>query len=153
MNKKYEGLYSILLGKSYFKLDDIMNAKDFLKQANDYYKIAPLQDEEEKMIQELTENLESDETRNKEEANIERLQNELDKNPENNDIRYKLSVMLMKFGKYEESANQCLNILKIDRNWNNGKAKMLITELLPIVGSSSELALYIRKELIQVLHN
>ena len=151
LSNDYNGLLDSLLAKGYFRLGNITEAKQYLIKVIEYYKVAPKEEEAQEIVLELTKKFDSSEIQHLEESIIDKLSSELDKEPENNEKRYELALLSMKSGKYEECANQCMNIMRIERNWENGKAQRLLNEVLSIIGSSSELAIYIRKSLTSVL--
>jgi len=149
---KYDGLINALIAKGYFLQGNIAESKTFLMKATDFYSNLGQTDAiASKIISDLAGYYESTETRTIEEKQIENLYSEIDKSPENNAKRYELAILLFKLRKYEDCIKQCLNILKIDRNWNQGKAKDLINQIFAIIGSSSELASNTRKQLSNVL--
>lgn len=53
--------------------------------------------------------------------------------------------------KIEEAVESCLDIVKIDRNWNNKQAYQLLIDIFNKVGASNEVVIKARKRLAKIL--
>tara|TARA_B100001123_G_C15153055_1_gene964284 strand:+ start:193 stop:1119 length:927 start_codon:yes stop_codon:yes gene_type:complete len=70
---------------------------------------------------------------------IEKLKENLNKNPKDLKTKYELSESLMASGDSSEAINELLDIIKIDKNWNEGAAKNKLLEIFDALGSDNPL--------------
>lgn len=140
-----------LLARTTYESGDIPSASQLLGQIKERYPAAEMEDRVKKLVDELSEKLESSVVKVKEEEMSEKMLSELDKVPQDNAKRYELACLFFKTERYEEAIEQCLDILKIDRNWEKGKAKALLVKIFDVLGGSSVLAISGRKKLSAIL--
>ena len=67
------------------------------------------------------------------------------------DKRYALAKHLLEREEYEEAIELCLEVVKIERNWNNAAAQKLLLEVITKLGAGHELSIMARKKLQKVL--
>ena len=79
------------------------------------------------------------------------LRNNIDKEPENYQLRLDLSKILMAKGENEEAINQLLRIIEVNPKWNNGEARKQLIEIFNILGNENILVTEGRKKLSSML--
>ena len=79
------------------------------------------------------------------------LRNNIDKQPENYQLRLDLSKILMAKGENEEAINQLLNIIEVNPKWNDGEARKQLIEIFNILGNENILVTEGRKKLSSML--
>ena len=65
------------------------------------------------------------------------LRNNIDKQPENYQLRLDLSKILMAKGENEEAINQLLRIIEVNPKWNDGEARKQLIEIFNILGNEN----------------
>ncbi len=66
--------------------------------------------------------------------------------------RYQLAVLQFENSEYEEAIKTLLEIVKIDRNWNNKSAIDLLKQIFSFLGSDNKLTIEGRKGLTKILY-
>ena len=79
------------------------------------------------------------------------LRNNIDKEPENYQLRLDLSKILMAKGENEEAINQLLRIIEVNPKWNDGEARKQLIEIFNILGNENILVTEGRKKLSSML--
>ena len=79
------------------------------------------------------------------------LRNNIDKQPENYQLRLDLSKILMAKGENEEAINQLLRIIEVSPKWNDGEARKQLIEIFNILGNENILVTEGRKKLSSML--
>lgn len=79
------------------------------------------------------------------------LRNNIDKQPENYQLRLDLSKILMAKGENEEAINQLLRIIEVNPKWNDGEARKQLIEIFNILGNENILVTEGRKKLSSML--
>lgn len=79
------------------------------------------------------------------------LRNNIDKQPENYQLRLDLSKILMAKGENEEAINQLLRIIEVNAKWNDGEARKQLIEIFNILGNENILVTEGRKKLSSML--
>ena len=79
------------------------------------------------------------------------LRNNIDKEPENYQLRLDLSKILMTKGENEEAINQLLRIIEVNPKWNDGEARKQLIEIFNILGNENILVTEGRKKLSSML--
>ena len=79
------------------------------------------------------------------------LRNNIDKQPENYQLRLDLSKILMAKGENEEAINQLLRIIEVNAKWNDGEARKQLIEIFNILGNDNILVTEGRKKLSSML--
>ena len=79
------------------------------------------------------------------------LRNNIDKQPENYQLRLDLSKILMTKGENEEAINQLLRIIEVNPKWNDGEARKQLIEIFNILGNENILVTEGRKKLSSML--
>lgn len=77
---------------------------------------------------------------------------EIENNPKDLKLRYKLAVHLFEQSDYEQAINTLLEIIQIDRNWNNKAAQQLLIQVFNFLGSDNSLTIEGRKKLTKLLY-
>eukprot|EP01016_Furgasonia_blochmanni_P039180 TRINITY_DN4833_c0_g1_i7.p1 TRINITY_DN4833_c0_g1~~TRINITY_DN4833_c0_g1_i7.p1 ORF type:complete len:466 (+),score=134.51 TRINITY_DN4833_c0_g1_i7:66-1463(+) len=83
---------------------------------------------------------------------IKRLQDAIEKDPKNLDQRFQLANLLIENNLFEQAVDALLDIIKINRNWEGGKAKSALLQLFEKLGSANKLVIEGRKKLQKVLY-
>ena len=81
----------------------------------------------------------------------EELRNNIDKEPENYQLKLDLSKILMAKGENEEAINQLLRIIEVNAKWNDGEARKQLIEIFNILGNENILVTEGRKKLSSML--
>ena len=81
----------------------------------------------------------------------EELRNNIDKEPENYQLKLDLSKILMAKGENEEAINQLLRIIEVNPKWNDGEARKQLIEIFNILGNENILVTEGRKKLSSML--
>ena len=76
---------------------------------------------------------------------------EIEKDPKDLNWRYQLAVLQFDNSDYEEAIQTLLEIIRIDRNWNNKAANDLLKQIFSYVGSDNKLTIEGRKSLTKIL--
>ena len=97
---------------------------------------------------EIFKNAKNNPTSDKEE---QELRNNIDKEPENYQLRLDLSKILMAKGENEEAINQLLRIIEVNAKWNDGEARKQLIEIFNILGNENILVTEGRKKLSSML--
>lgn len=79
------------------------------------------------------------------------LRNNINKQPENYQLRLDLSKILMAKGENEEAINQLLRIIEVNPKWNDGEARKQLIEIFNILGNENILVTEGRKKLSSML--
>ena len=79
------------------------------------------------------------------------IQSDLEKNPNSLDLKYELALSQIANEEYEDSIENLLNIYKIDKSWENGKAKDQLILLFDTLGNKNELVLKARRKLSSII--
>ena len=79
------------------------------------------------------------------------IQSDLEKNPNSLDLKFELALSQIANEEYEESIENLLNIFKIDKSWENGKAKDQLFLLFDTLGNKNELVLKARRKLSSII--
>jgi putative thioredoxin len=77
---------------------------------------------------------------------------EIEKNPNDLTLRYKLAVFQFETSEYEKSIDTLLEIIQIDRNWKDKLANQLLLQIFNFLGADSKLTLEGRKRLTKILY-
>ncbi|MBS23436.1 MAG: thioredoxin, partial [Rhodobacterales bacterium] len=75
------------------------------------------------------------------------IQSDLEKNPDSLDLKFELALSQIANEEYEDSIENLLYIFKIDKSWENGKAKDQLIQLFDTLGNKNELVLKARRRL------
>ena len=81
----------------------------------------------------------------------EELRNNIDKEPENYQLKLDLSKILIAKGENEEAINQLLRIIEVNPKWNDGEARKQLIEIFNILGNENILVTEGRKKLSSML--
>ena len=79
------------------------------------------------------------------------LESALEKDPKNNDIRFKLARNLIAKKLFEEAINNLLYIVEKKKNWNEGAAKKELLELFSLLGNNNKLTMEGRAKLSNLI--
>ena len=82
---------------------------------------------------------------------LSNIQSDLEKNPNSLDLKFELALSQIANEEYEGSIENLLNIFRIDKNWENGKAKDQLILLFDTLGNKNELVLKARRKLSSII--
>ena len=82
---------------------------------------------------------------------FDNIQRDLEKNPNSLDLKFELALSQIANEEYEDSIENLLNIFKIDKSWENGKAKDQLILLFDTLGNKNELVLKARRKLSSII--
>ena len=82
---------------------------------------------------------------------FDNIQIDLEKNPDSLDLKFELALSQIANEEYEDSIENLLNIFKIDKSWENGKAKDQLIQLFDTLGNKNELVLKGRRRLSSMI--
>ena len=80
------------------------------------------------------------------------LYSELDKNRDNLAVRMDLAFALIASTELEAALDQLLEILKLDREWEEQKARTTMIRVFSLLGKGSEIATVYRRKMFTLLH-
>ena len=80
------------------------------------------------------------------------LYSELDKNRDNLAVRMDLAFALIASNELEAALDQLLEILKLDREWEEQKARTTMIRVFSLLGKGSEIATVYRRKMFTLLH-
>ena len=83
---------------------------------------------------------------------IEALEAQLASDEGNNEVRVKLAVQLTTQSQYREALEHLLQVLRADRDWNNGEAKRLYLDTIATIGKGDPLAAEYQRKLFSLLY-
>jgi putative thioredoxin len=79
------------------------------------------------------------------------IKSDLEKNPNSLDLKFELALSKISNEYYEDSIENLLIIFKIDKSWENGKAKDQLILLFDTLGNKNELVLKARRKLSSII--
>lgn len=79
------------------------------------------------------------------------METEITKNPLDLESRYYLALQYFEHSDFEKTISTLIEIIKIDRNWNNKAAHNFLLKVFNFLGSANKLSLEGRKTLSKVL--
>ena len=82
---------------------------------------------------------------------LDNIQSDLEKNPNSLDLKFELALSQIANEEYEHSIENLLDIFKIDKSWENGKAKDQLILLFDTLGNKNELVLKARRKLSSII--
>jgi putative thioredoxin len=83
---------------------------------------------------------------------IEALEAQLASDEGNHEVRVKLAVQLTTQSQYREALEHLLQVLRADRDWNNGEAKRLYLDTIATIGKGDPLAAEYQRKLFSLLY-
>ena len=83
---------------------------------------------------------------------IEALEAQLALDEGNHEVRVKLAVQLTTQSQYREALEHLLQVLRADRDWNNGEAKRLYLDTIATIGKGDPLAAEYQRKLFSLLY-
>jgi putative thioredoxin len=83
---------------------------------------------------------------------IEALEAQLASDEGNYEVRVKLAVQLTTQSQYREALEHLLQVLRADRDWNNGEAKRLYLDTIATIGKGDPLAAEYQRKLFSLLY-
>jgi putative thioredoxin len=81
----------------------------------------------------------------------ENILKEIEDNPKDLNTRFKLAVHHFENSYYEESIETLLEIIQIDRNWNNKAANQFLIQIFNFLGSDNDITIKGRSKLTKLL--
>ncbi len=82
---------------------------------------------------------------------MDNIQNDLEKNPDSLDLKFELALSQIANEEYEKSIKNLLDIFRIDKSWEDGKAKDQLIQLFDSLGNKNELVLKGRRKLSSII--
>ena len=83
---------------------------------------------------------------------LEALEQELNKNPQNNEVRTKLAVQYTGVGQYREALDLLLFVLQEDINHDDGATKKILLDTITSLGKADPLAAEYQRKLFSLLY-
>ena len=80
-----------------------------------------------------------------------KLRGDIDKNPNNQQLKLDLAKLLLAKGENENAINELLKIIEFDPKWNDGEARKQLIEIFNILGNENILVTEGRKKLSTML--
>lgn len=77
---------------------------------------------------------------------------EIEKNPTDIALRYKFCLFLFENSEYDKAIDNLLEIIKIDRNWNNKAAQQFLIQIFNFLGADNRLTVEGRNKLMKILY-
>jgi putative thioredoxin len=77
---------------------------------------------------------------------------EIEKNPTDLDLRYKLAVHQFENSNYEAAIDTLLELIQIDRNWKDKAANKFLIQIFNFLGSQDKLTITGRNKLTKILY-
>jgi putative thioredoxin len=77
---------------------------------------------------------------------------EIEKNPTDLGLRYKFCLFLFENSEYEQVINNLLEMIQIDRNWNNKAAQQFLIKIFNFLGADNKLTIEGRNKLMKILY-
>jgi putative thioredoxin len=130
------------LGKCYLGLNKFDELNELIDQLEDDIK-------EEKEIISLLKS--RDYLKDIKPQDVSILESALEKDPKNNDIRFKLARNLIAKKLFEEAINNLLYIVETKKDWNEGAAKKELLELFSLLGNNNKLTMEGRAKLSNLI--
>jgi putative thioredoxin len=130
------------LGKCYLGLNKFDELNELIDQLEDDIK-------EEKEIKSLLKS--RDYLKDIKPQDVSILESALEKDPKNNDIRFKLARNLIAKKLFEEAINNLLHIVENKKDWNEGAAKKELLELFSLLGNNNKLTMEGRAKLSNLI--
>ena len=130
------------LGKCYLGLNKFDELNELIDQLEDDIK-------EEKEIKSLLKSRDYLKDIKPQDVNV--LESALEKDPRNNDIRFKLARNLIAKKLFEEAINNLLYIVETKKDWNEGAAKKELLELFSLLGNNNKLTMEGRAKLSNLI--
>ena len=81
----------------------------------------------------------------------DKLRGDIDKNPNNQQLKLDLAKLLLAKGENENAINELLKIIEFDPKWNDGEARKQLIEIFNILGNENILVTEGRKKLSTML--
>ena len=81
----------------------------------------------------------------------DKLRGDIDKNPNNQQLKLDLAKLLLAKGENENAINELLKIIEFDPKWNDGEARKQLIEIFNILGNEDILVIEGRKKLSSML--
>lgn len=79
------------------------------------------------------------------------MQEQIERDPSDLEARFNLAKIQWEKKKAEEAIESCLQIIAIERNWNDKAAYNLLIDIFNKLGASNELVVKSRKRLSKIL--
>ena len=138
---RQKAMIGSLIADGYYRLKDMNSFEEHLKKAQEYSKSETPDEDTSKLIINLSTKL------------LEYKAKDTPIGQTSNNLKevYDIAVQLLRAGKHEECAEHCLNITKVEKNWEEGKAKQLIIEAISSDRVSKEFAKSTRRKLASIL--
>jgi len=83
-------------------------------------------------------------------VDVNSLLNRIKENPKDLQARYDLGVYYQRIGQYQNAIDEYLNIIKIDKEWNNKAAKEMLLKIFDSLGTEHQITLAGRRRLNNV---
>ena len=130
------------LGKCYLGLNKFDELNELIEQLEDDIK-------EESQIKSLLKS--RDYLEDIKPQDISHLENELKKNPKNNEIRFELARNLIVQKQFKEAIESLLYIVENKKDWNQGAAKKELLELFSLLGNNNKFTMEGRAKLSNLI--
>jgi len=83
-------------------------------------------------------------------VDVNGLLNRIKENPKDLQSRFDLGVYYQRLGQHQKAIDEMINIIKIDKEWNNKAAKEMILKIFNSLGAEHDITLSGRRRLNNV---
>jgi len=150
--KKYGATIKLGLAYCSYSKNEYNQTEKIMKELNEKYSNDIKHDEElRKRISNLEIKIVSKKNPSLISKNLETLESEIEKKPDNMENRYQLALQYFEQADFERSINSLLEIMKIERNWNNKAAQNFLLKIFNFLGANHTLTIAGRKNLSKIL--
>ncbi|KAM3143945.1 hypothetical protein pb186bvf_003996 [Paramecium bursaria] len=147
--EKHKTVLSTYLASSHLALNQNQEAQKSIKLVDesqiDELGFRELYDETIKKLKDIEQN-------NKEDSQYITYLKEMDKDPKNLELRFKVCEYCIEKQLYEQAIKQLLDLIKLDRSWQEKKAQKTLLSLFTSLGSTNPLVVEGRKALGKILY-
>jgi len=137
------------LSWAYIKSGDKNSAIQTLQDLQNKYEKDLEQDDVKLIVQEVQKEFDQ---KAAETSKLDEMMQKLENNPENNDLRLEIAQYAIESGSYEHAIETLLDIMKIDRNFQNKVANKLLLDVFAKLGATNPLVIQGRKKMQKILY-
>jgi putative thioredoxin len=149
---RYGARATAALALCYVRRGDQNSSKDTLKDLISKFSSEIESKEVKDIVAEIDKEFKLLDEKSKADPKINELRQAVQKNPRDNKHRYQLAESLYESNLHEEAIGHLLDIIKIDRNWEDRKANTLILQIFGKLGSANATVIEGRKKLQKILY-
>lgn len=133
------------------KLGEELVAKEYYIKWHQNHKNDTHAPEVQQTLDEYNSTIEELKSQEGEDEVLNELESKLEQNPESCELMFEIANHLYDKEKYEDAIDYCLDILAIDRNWNNSAPHKLLLDIFNKLGANNEIVKQSRRKLTRIL--